>query len=126
MNNLTTWEKGTVFALYRADEKRTFVWHLPQRKSINVAMRKRSWTIFLLGVALCSLGASSGRVAEGKSQLLERVQQGKCHAFCNEQHGLVKGWTGPDRNSMAEAQKDADAHNKQYHDGKGDVGVLCE
>jgi hypothetical protein len=54
------------------------------------------------------------------------VHSGKCHAFCNEQHGIVKGWTGPERDSMEDAQKDADAHNERYHESKGDVGVLCD
>lgn len=89
-------------------------------------MKRRFCILFFVGIALCVLFPSSGSGAEGKSQFLERVQQGKCHAFCNEQHGLVKGWTGKDRDSIADAQKDADAHNTKYHDGKGDVGVLCE
>lgn len=89
-------------------------------------MKRRFCILFFVAISLCVLFPARGSVAQGKSQFLERVQQGKCHAFCNEQHGLAKGWTGPDRNSMPEAQKDADAHNKQYHGGKGDVGVLCE
>jgi hypothetical protein len=88
---------------------------------------KRCFCISLfVGLALCSLIQANMRIVKAATLELEARQQGKCHAFCNEQHGAVKGWTGRDRDSMGKAQEDADAHNKQYHDGKGDVGVLCE
>ena len=88
-------------------------------------MHLRQVVVALVFGLLC-VAQPNGIVGKGRTVNTAMKQQGKCHAFCNEQHGVVKGWTGPDRNSMAEAQKDADAHNKQYHDGKGDVGVLCE
>jgi len=88
-------------------------------------MKKRVGLLFL-AMAFCLLLPSSWSAGEGRAQPLESVQQGTCHAVCNEQHGLVKGWTGPDRSSMAEAQKDADAHNHRYHKDKGDVTVICE
>jgi len=84
------------------------------------SMKKGLWVLLIFGLAIYSV-QSSGSVTR-----FETSQRDRCHAFCNEQHGIVKGWTGPDRASMDEAQKDADAHNKQYHDSKGDVGVLCE
>ena len=34
-------------------------------------------------------------------------------AACNNSHGLIRSWFGPDRPSYAEAKKDADAHNKE-------------
>jgi len=89
------------------------------RTSVKNSLR----ILFVLGFAFYSPFQSSESIA--KDRFVTR-QRDRCHAFCNEQHSVVKGWTGPDRASMDEAQKDADAHNKQYDDGKGDVGVLCE
>lgn len=91
-----------------------------------------SWTnkclavFLLLGFVILAEGLPVWGITENRISPSLRIQQAKCHAVCSEQHGIVKGWTGPDRDSMADAQKDADAHNKKYHDGKGDVGVLCE
>jgi len=96
------------------------------RVPLGVVLMKRLFILMFVAFAFSSLMEPNLRIVEGTSLTPESRQQGKCHAFCNEQHGIVKGWTGPDRNSMSDAQKDADAHNKQYHEGKGDVGVLCE
>jgi hypothetical protein len=89
-------------------------------------MKRRFWILMFFGFALSGLMQPNLRIVEGTTLKSETRQQGKCHAFCNEQHGIVKGWTGPDRDSRDKAQKDADAHNQKYHDSKGDVGVLCE
>jgi len=51
------------------------------------------------------------------SKKLQTVHAASCFAICaHESHGSV-GWTGPIRtgaNGSADAQKDADAHNKAY------------
>jgi len=70
-------------------------------------MKKRVGLLFL-AMAFCLLLPSSWSAGEGRAQPLESVQQGTCHAVCNEQHGLVKGWTGPDRSSQGQGRRHCD------------------
>jgi hypothetical protein len=50
-------------------------------------MKKRFCILLFAVFALSSLIQSNLRIVEGATRKLEARQKGKCHTFCNEQHG---------------------------------------
>jgi hypothetical protein len=46
---------------------------------------------------------------------------GTYFAICDANHGVIRGWKGPERESEEEADKDAAAHKKDTYDHEVDV-----